>query len=130
MQLQEESEAIKIKELLTSFESDDIVKKVRKIYNSLKHRGTLLFDGLVEKDINKFYYDNTVDLPLQREVYQLEDIQNLLLEYHDRFVDYFNELISIIMPKEYKSNKVGFVDYVMIVSEISKIQNIGNDTSN
>lgn len=125
-QMQEDSEAIKIKELLTKFENDNVVIKVRKIYNSLKHRGTLHFKELEDEDLYKFYFDKSVELPLQREAYSIEEIQSLLLEYHDRFVDYFNELIGIIMPVDYMVNRAGVVDYKLIVSEISKIQNAPN----
>lgn len=125
-QYEGECEAVKIKEILIKFESENTVRKVRIIYNSLKHRGTLLFDGVVGENMNKFYLDNSVELPLQREIYMSEEIQELLLEYHDKFVNYFNELISIIMPDDYMVNKTGIIDHMMIVSEISKMQNITN----
>lgn len=115
-------QAKKIKKLLTRFENDSEVIEVRKIYNSIKHRGMMYFQGFCKGDISKFLFDKSVEMPLKREVYDSNIIQELLLSYHEKFENYFIELIDMIMPNDYKINKVGVGEYMTVVSEIKKIQ--------
>lgn len=119
---QKAERAIKIRDLLTCFENNSVVKKVRKLYNDIKHHGILYFEGFSDEDISKFYFDKSVEMPLQRESHKPDEIQNLLLEYHEKFEDFFNKLINIIMPEDYKVNSVGLIDYMVVISEIKKIQ--------
>lgn len=115
-------QAEEIKRLLTEFENDLVVIELRKIYNSIKHRGILYFQGFCEKNLFKFLFDESVEMPLQREAHDPEVIQNLLLSYHSKFEDYFDKLIRLIMPKDYKKNKVEVIDYIYVLAEIKKIQ--------
>lgn len=119
---QNSEQADKIKRLLTRFEKDEDVIKVREIYNSVKHRGMLYFKGFSKEDLSKFRFNKDVDIPLKREEYDPDSVQDLLLSYHEKFEDYFNELIHIIMPDDYKTNTVGLIDYMIVVSEIEKIK--------
>lgn len=120
--IQKKEQAKRIKKLLREFEKESVVKDVRKKYNSIKHHGILYFKGFCKEDLSKFYYNTTVDIPLQREIHDPDEIQNLLLLYHEKFENYFNQLIDIIMPKDYKLNQVGVVDYAIVTSEIKRIQ--------
>lgn len=119
---QKSQQAEVIKELLTNFENDPVVKKVRNIYNSIKHHGMLYFKGFCDESFRKFYFDSKVEMPLQRKVYDPEKLQELLLLYHEKFEKYFDSLISIIMPKDYKNNQVGLIDYMIVINEIGRIQ--------
>ena len=119
---QKSKQAERIKELLTRFENEPEVIEVRKIYNSIKHRGIMYFQGFCTEDISKFLFDKNVEMPLKREVYDSVSIQKLLLSYHEKFEKYFIKLIDMIMPSDYKINKVGVVDYMIVLSEIKKIQ--------
>lgn len=42
--------------------------------------------------------------------------------YHEKFEKYFDRLISIIMPNDYKNNLVGLIDYMIVINEIKRIQ--------
>lgn len=61
-------------------------------------------------------------MPLQREVYDPDKIQDLLLAYHEKFENYFNELIHIIMPEDYKENNVHVINYINVIAEIKKFR--------
>ena len=82
----------------------------------------MYFQGFCTEDISKFLFDKNVEMPLKREVYDSVSIQKLLLSYHEKFEKYFIKLIDMIMPSDYKINKVGVVDYMIVLSEIKKIQ--------
>lgn len=112
---------IKIKNLLGNFENNVTVKKVRGIYNSIKHRGTIEFRDFNEEGVRRFLFDKNIEMPLKREVYDLEQFQNMLLEYHDKFIEYFDEFIDIVMPKDYKNNSVEIIDGIIVLSEISEL---------
>ena len=37
-----------------------------------------------------------------------------------KFEEYFNDLISLIMPIDYKNNDIGIINYISILDEIKK----------
>lgn len=123
---QKSQQAEVIKVLLTNFENDAVVKQVRNIYNSIKHHGMLYFKGFCDDNFRNFYFNPKVEMPLQRKVHDPEEIQELLLRYHEKFEKYFDRLISIIMPKDYNNNEVGPIDYMIVTSEIARIQDKRN----
>lgn len=115
-------QAVQLKDALMRFGNDPIVKRIRKIYNITKHRGMMYFRGFCKEDISKFLFDKNIEMPLQREAYEPDEIEALLLAYHEKFEDYFNEIIQIIMPADYKNTKVDVIDYISMLAEIQKIR--------
>lgn len=115
-------QAGEIKKILTKFGNDNIVKDVRRINNSIKHCGMMYFRGFCKESFFEFLFDQNIEMPLQRDIYEPDEIQELLLSYHEKFENYFNELISVIMPADYKNNKVKVIDYINMLAEIKKIQ--------
>ena len=105
--------AEKLKQLLTEFENDEDVLKLRALYNSIKHHGTIHFEGLGAKNDTMFLNLNGRSTPvLSRKTYKVEDLEELLFAYHFKFESFFNSLIAAIMPKDYKESKVPLADYL------------------
>ena len=114
--------AKRIKDLIICFGDEKTVREIRSINNSIKHRGMMYFKGFSKEDISKFLFDPNIEMPLKRETYDPNYIQELLLSYHEKFEEYFNDLIALIMPIDYKNNDVGIINYISILDEIKKIQ--------
>lgn len=121
---QKSTEAMKLKELLGSFDNDPDVMKLRSLNNSIKHQGTIHFKGLGANFANMSanVNGNAITI-LSRKSYSVEYIENLLFIYHDKFQKYFNKLITNIMPDDYLTNKVSLVDYIETVLAMNEIQN-------
>lgn len=124
---QQSKQAELIKDLLAEFENEKVVKTVRNIYNSIKHRGMMYFKGFCDDSFGKFYFDSEVEMPLRRETHDPEQIQELLLLYHEKFEKYFNALIALIMPRDYKNNQVELINYMVVTNEIERIQSKKDD---
>ena len=56
----------------------------------------------------------------------VEEVENILLTYHQKFQPYFNELIAEIIPSNYLNKKVPVVDYVNTILKMNSIQNMDN----
>lgn len=119
---QKVTQAEKLKGILTKFENDPVVKEVREIYNSIKHRGMMYFKGFAKENLFKFLFDQSIEMPLQREKYDPKSIQDLLLTYHEKFKVYFEDVISTIMPEDYKNNNVDVINYISVIAEIKRIK--------
>ena len=52
--------------------------------------------------------------------------QELLLSYHEKFEIFFNDLINIIMPDDYRINEIDIFDYASVISEIKKYKTMCN----
>ena len=120
--VQKVEKAKKLKELLIEFDELDVVKTIRAIYNSIKHRGMMYFQGFSDESIHCFLFDRSIEMPLQRKIYEPDKIQELLLTYHVEFEKYFNKVILLIMPEDYKINSMKVIDSINILAEIKKIQ--------
>ena len=107
------AEAQKLVEILTNFDNDENVIKLRSIYNKCKHQGTIHFKGLGNPSTELMISvgKNGISI-LCRDEYCLEEIEELLFYYHEAFKKYFDSIINLIMPKDYKETKVGFLAYV------------------
>lgn len=115
------TQAAKIRTLLTDFESDSEVKKMRQLYNSIKHQGMIHFDGLGAKNDTMLTSVNGRKIPvLSRKTYTVEELEELLYSYHFKFEQYFNALIDEIMPKDYKESEVPLVDYLNMLLKMNR----------
>lgn len=114
----------RIKDIMLKFDNDEDVKRLRTLYNSLKHRGTIHFVGLGENAKTMMMkVDGKSISRLSREEYTVEAVEKILFDYHKKFQTYFNELIKEIIPADYLNKKVSFVDYVNTMMKIDSIQN-------
>ena len=48
--------------------------------------------------------------------------QQLSLSHHEKFDIFFNDLINIIMPDDYRINEIDIFDYASVISEIKNIR--------
>ena len=118
------SQAQKLKQLLTDFDNDADVIKLRSLYNLLKHRGTIHFEGLgAQNDTMMMGVSNRTIPILSKKTFHIEEIEDLLFDYHNKFKLYFESLIKEIMPEDYFESKVGFVDYLNTVLQMDSTVN-------
>ena len=98
---------------MVAFDNDKSVLKVRTIYNEIKHQGMIHFKGLGEnfKKMNISINGKQASM-LCRKEYSVEEIEDLLLDYHLKFEQYFNKIIKSIMPAEYLNNKMSFEEFI------------------
>ena len=116
--------ANRIKQIMIEFDNDSDVMKLRTLYNSLKHRGIIHFDGLGKnfKTMMMQVEGKSIQI-LRREEFTVETIENMLFTYHQKFQEYFNKLIAEIIPSDYLNKKTSFIDYVNASLKMSSIQN-------
>lgn len=116
--------ATRIKQIMEDFDNDTEVMKLRTLYNSLKHRGIIHFDGLGENFKTMMMQVNgKCAQTLSREEYTVETVESMLFTYHQKFQQYFNKLIAEIMPADYLNKNVSFIDYVNTTIKMCSIQN-------
>lgn len=60
---------------------------------------------------------------LHRDSYKVEDIENMLFEYHEKFQIYMNKLIQIMIPDGYLENKMSFTDAINSMLHLASIDN-------
>ncbi len=102
-------EAQKLLDIITRFDNDKETIKLRSIYNMIKHRGIIHYEGLGENFKEFSLSVNGKTLPmLHRKSYTVEEIEKLMFDYHKKFKDYFDEIIAIIIPKGYLETSIGF----------------------
>lgn len=106
------TQANTLKQIMKSFDDDDNVQKLRSIYNKIKHQGTVYFKGLGENYKTLMFSINGKTPPvLYRVEYTIEEIEDILFKYHFNFATYFEKIINVIIPNDYLSNKMGFIDF-------------------
>lgn len=121
---QKKLEAVRIKHIMVEFDDDMDVKKLRTLYNSLKHRGIIHFEGLGENSKTMMMQVEGKGIPiLCREEYTVETVETMLFTYHQKFQQYFNKIIEEIIPDDYLNKKVSFIDYINTSLKMSSIQN-------
>ena len=110
-----------LKKLLSKFEKDKDIKKLRTLYNSLKHHGTIHFQGLGANFASMMMSVEGSKIPtLSRESYTFENIEDLLYKYHFKFKKYFNKIIQSIIPEDYFNNTVPFGEYISTILQMKK----------
>lgn len=122
------AEAQKLVEILTNFDNDQNVINLRAIYNKCKHQGTIHFKGLGNPSSELMISVGKNSIPiLCRDEYCLEEIEELLFYYHDAFKNYFDSIINLIMPKDYKETKVDLLAYAETALKMNDSLNKSHD---
>ena len=116
------TKAERLKNIMTDFDNNYNTIKLRAIYNGIKHHGTVHFKGLGE-NFESFGVAVAGKCPpmLCRKSYTVEEIENILFDYHCAFKKYFNEIVDAIMPSEYLDNKMPFGDFIGSVINIATV---------
>ena len=118
------SKAEKILDVVMSFDNDANTLKLRSIYNKIKHQGTIHFEGL-GSNFTKLSIEVNGKAPsmLHRDSYNVEEIESILFEYHEKFQIYMNELIQIMIPEDYLESKMNLVDALNNMLHIESVDN-------
>lgn len=115
-------QAQRLKDILTAFEIDLDVKKLRSLYNAIKHHGMIHFKGLGANFSEMSLGFNGKSTPiLCRKSYTMEEIEELLYAYHFKFERYFNSIIAEIIPIDYFETKVKIEDYLNTVIRMNSV---------
>lgn len=111
---QKATKAEQIKDIITDFDNDADVQKFRTLYNYLKHRGTVHIEGLGNKDeyLMSLVNGKAVKI-LSRQSYTLEQLQDMVWSYHQKFEKYFSDLIAEIMPEDFTDTKTSLGDWIL-----------------
>lgn len=122
---QNSMKAVILKAILEDFDNNPDVMKLRTLNNSIKHHGTIHFEGLGENFSSMMVRVNNNDVSiLSRKSYTVEEVENLLFEYHVKFKEYFNRIIGEIMPEDYLDNKISFEQYLETILQMNEVQNL------
>lgn len=121
-----QDKATHVKQLINDFDRTGTVPdKVRNLNNHFKHRGAIHIPGL---GLNDDTFNGSVNgrtLPiLHRLSVDLEELEILLMEYHDLIVQHVNDLLPILMPSDYVINTMSAEDF--IVSLMSSTERLDN----
>lgn len=113
-----------LKSIVKGFDDDADVIALRRLNNSIKHHGTIHFDGLgANFSAMMCSINGKTAKILSRKTYTVEEIEELLFAYHTKFQNYFNSIINEIMPTDYLETKVLFADYFDILQDMNDVQN-------
>lgn len=95
--------------VIEAFFTDSLTEKIREAYNYIKHRGTLYFENLGNnyKTLAITVNDFTPSM-LYRDKFNMEEWIDNLIEFDDKFVNYFEDIINFIIPKGYTNTKFDF----------------------
>lgn len=112
-----------LKKIMEDFDDSEEVKQLRQIYNTLKHRGTFMYEGLGEDDGQMKVRVNGKGIKvLSRKTYSFSELENMLYNYHNSFVDYFEKIIKVTMPKDFDKKTVNAEDYFNMIIKLKSIQ--------
>lgn len=118
------TKAQQLLDAVTTFDNDTNTLKLRSVYNKIKHQGTIHFEGLGANFTNfSVGVNGKVPPMLHRDSYKVEDIENMLFEYHEKFQIYMNKLIQIMIPDGYLENKMSFTDAINSMLHLASIDN-------
>lgn len=106
--------AERIKDIVSNFDNDEDVMKFRTLYNYLKHRGNIHIEGLGNQDeyLMTMVNGKMIKIP-SRETYSLEELQEMAWKYHQKFKNYFSNLIAEIMPANFTNTTVSYKEWIM-----------------
>lgn len=83
------------------------VRRLRRKYNTVKHRGFYHIEGLGENYKESAISVNGERLPLlHREKIDLNELRQELIEFDNLFVEYFEVIIDKVVPREIKDGTV------------------------
>ena len=119
-----DSEKAKVlKSIFEDFDDSEEVKRLREIYNALKHRGTFMYEGLGEERETMVVKVNGKDIKkLSRKTYSFAELESILLDYHTLFIDYFEKIIKTTMPDDFDVKTVNAADYFHVILKLKQAQ--------
>lgn len=108
---------------INDFFNLELTTSIRNVYNYVKHRGTLYTRGLGEQYSNfmLFFQDSDgeeyIPKMITREVFDLNEWHSKLIDFDKSFYEYFELLISWILPSDFSEVKIGFTEYFNYILE-------------
>ncbi|WP_194758485.1 hypothetical protein [Priestia megaterium] len=104
-----------MKEHINTFFNSKTTLKLRELYNYIKHRGSLNINKSEEWQTHfsmscQDKVSDRVYLPtmIARRNFDLEELRQTLIDFDISFHDYFEKIISLVMPKDFIDTKYNF----------------------
>lgn len=107
-----------IKSHLIDFFNQELTFSIREIYNYVKHRGTLYTSGLGIQYRNSMFSIKNIDgeeynpTMITRKVLDVDEWHCKLIEFDKLFFNYFEKLVSWILPGNFSEVEMGFDQYI------------------
>lgn len=96
----------KLYDMIDEFFNRETTSRIRTKYNYIKHRGVYHIDKMGENyKTSKISYDGKHLPLLYREELDLEEMKSFLIEFDKSFVEYFEIIISHVVPMDFRKNK-------------------------
>lgn len=102
----------KLRNIINDFFNSDSVKEIRDLYNYMKHRGTFYVELMGKNEEFIPFNINGINPPMiTRKELDLDDWTQKLTDFDREFVNYFELIISIVIPKSYKDCTFSFTSF-------------------
>jgi hypothetical protein len=101
------AKAQRLIDVVCEFDKSENTLHLRRLYNMLKHQGTIHYEGLGSNPVEMMVAVQGKCPPmLHRMSYKPEEIEEMLFKYHDTFKSYMDTIIEVIFPSEYLVNEI------------------------
>lgn len=117
-----------ILDILKDFSNNDLVLELRNLYNYMKHRGTIHFEGLGQQYSQPMFQvkvgneNITFGLFTKREQ-KIDELKSKLIALDKLFYDYFDNILGIIVPEDYVQCQFNLEKYMNVSMKIKEFQN-------
>lgn len=118
---------LRLLQISNTFYSNNLVRELRELYNYLKHRGTLHFEGLGEQFGSPYMSvkigkeDITYNMFVKRNI-SIDELKNKLKDFDILFYEYFNNILSCIVPRNYLEIGDDFTDVLNVSMKIKQFK--------
>lgn len=98
---------------IDKFFNAKLTNEIRQAYNYIKHRGTFHIEGLGlnETSVPIGLVGHQLKM-LSRESIDIEEWKEKLIHFDISFYNYFEDILNILMPKEYLDNTLDFEELI------------------
>lgn len=118
-------------EKINSFFNDDLTKEVRQTYNYIKHRGTYHIEGLgVNQDSVPIDLNGHKLKMIKRKSISIDQEKEKLIQFDTFFTRYFEEILSTLMPKEFKNSTISLETLLNTAESLREWERNQNDLNN
>ncbi len=119
-----------IRRHINTFFNRDEIRRVRKKYNTIKHRGFYHIEGLGANYKESAISIDGDRLPLlHREEIDLNELRQELIEFDNLFVEYFEVIIDKVVPSEIKDGIVREITFEEVIGQMSNLLELINSNN-
>ncbi|WP_345806252.1 hypothetical protein [Bacillus subtilis] len=113
-----------IYEYVMNFFNEPLTNEIRQAYNYIKHRGTFHIEGLgLNESTVPIGMDGAQLKMINRRSINIEDWKEKLIKFDISFVNYFDDIIATLMPKEFQETSVSIETLFNTALELNDWEN-------